>query len=234
MIGQLEKISQEKSWNFDKITRGLLLILWGFFMKMVIADRAAVLVNQVFGIYYMFNGLALTFAIVLFAVQIYCDFASYSVIATGAAKILGIELMANFEAPFFSRSISEFWRRWHVSLSSWFRDYLYIPLGGSWCSKPRKYFNNMVTFIVSGLWHGASWHYVIWGAIQGIYIVIGDLLRPFKKWFTSFFHVRVKTFGYQFFQGLCTFSLFVLSLVFFRADTVKDALYYLYRIFYYL
>ena len=200
LIGQLEKISQEKSWNFDKITRGLLLILWGFFMKMVIADRAAVLVNQVFGIYYMFNGLALTFAIVLFAVQIYCDFASYSVIATGAAKILGIELMANFEAPFFSRSISEFWRRWHVSLSSWFRDYLYIPLGGSWCSKPRKYFNNMVTFIVSGLWHGASWHYVIWGAIQGIYIVIGDLLRPFKKWFTSFFHVRVKTFGYQFFR----------------------------------
>ncbi len=231
LIGQLEKISQEKSWNFDKITRGLLLILWGFFMKMVIADRAAVLVNQVFGIYYMFNGLALTFAIVLFAVQIYCDFASYSVIATGAAKILGIELMANFEAPFFSRSISEVWRRWHVSLSSWFRDYLYIPLGGSWCSKPRKYFNNMVTFIVSGLWHGASWHYVIWGAIQGIYIVIGDLLRPFKKWFTSFFHVRVKTFGYQFFQGLCTFGLFVLSLVFFRADTVKDALYYLYRIF---
>ncbi len=203
LLGQLEKISDKKlsegPWSFEKATRGMLLILWGFFMKMVIADRAAVLVNQVFGIYYMFSGVALTLAIVLFAVQIYCDFASYSVIAMGAAKVLGIDLMTNFEAPFFSRSIGEFWRRWHVSLSSWFRDYLYIPLGGGRCSKPRKYLNNMVTFVVSGLWHGASWNYVVWGAIQGLYIVIGDLTRPLKAKCTSFFHVRVKTFGYQFF-----------------------------------
>ena len=231
LLGQLEKISREKSWDFDKATRGLLMMLWGFFMKMVIADRAAVLVNQVFGIYYMFSGVALTLAIVLFAVQIYCDFASYSAIAVGAAGVLGIELMANFRAPFFSTSIGEFWRRWHVSLSSWFRDYLYIPLGGGRCSKPRKYFNNMVTFLVSGLWHGASWHYVVWGGIQGIYIVIGDLLKPLKERFNTFFHVRVKTFGYQLGQGLCTFFLFTLSLVFFRADTVKDALYYIQRMF---
>ena len=153
LLGQLRQISDKKlsegPWSFEKATRGLLLMLWGFFMKMVIADRAAVLVNQVFGIYYMFSGVALTLAIVLFAVQIYCDFASYSVIAMGAAKVLGIDLMTNFEAPFFSRSIGEFWRRWHVSLSSWFRDYLYIPLGGGRCSKLRKYFNNMVTFVVS-------------------------------------------------------------------------------------
>lgn len=235
LLGQLRQISDKKlsegPWSFEKATRGLLLMLWGFFMKMVIADRAAVLVNQVFGIYYMFSGVALTLAIVLFAVQIYCDFASYSVIAMGAAKVLGIDLMTNFEAPFFSRSIGEFWRRWHVSLSSWFRDYLYIPLGGGRCSKPRKYFNNMVTFVVSGLWHGASWHYVVWGAIQGVYIVIGDLLRPLKAKCTNYFHVRVKTFGYQFFQGLCTFFLFVLSLVFFRADTVRDAVYYIQRMF---
>ncbi|MDE7476883.1 MAG: MBOAT family protein, partial [Lachnospiraceae bacterium] len=235
LLGQIEKISDknlsENSWNFEKITRGLLLMLWGFFMKMVIADRAAVLVNQVFAIYYMFSGVALTVAIVLFAVQIYCDFASYSVIAMGAAKVLGIDLMTNFEAPFFSRSIGEFWRRWHVSLSSWFRDYLYIPLGGGRCSKPRKYFNNMVTFIVSGLWHGAGWHYVVWGAIQGAYIVIGDLLKPVKTRIQTFLHVRVKTFGYQFFQGVCTFFLFTLSLVFFRADTVTDAVYYIQRMF---
>ncbi len=235
LLGQLRQISDKKlsegPWSFEKATRGLLLMLWGFFMKMVIADRAAVLVNQVFGIYYMFSGVALTLAIVLFAVQIYCDFASYSVIAMGAAKVLGIDLMTNFEAPFFSRSIGEFWRRWHVSLSSWFRDYLYIPLGGGRCSKLRKYFNNMVTFVVSGLWHGASWHYVVWGAIQGVYIVIGDLLRPLKAKCTNYFHVRVKTFGYQFFQGLCTFFLFVLSLVFFRADTVRDAVYYIQRMF---
>ena len=181
LLKQLQKISDtasaEKVWSFDKATRGLLLMLWGFFMKMVIADRAAVLVNQVYDIYYMFSGVALACAAVLFAVQIYCDFASYSVIAVGAAKVLGIELMTNFEAPFFSRSIGEFWRRWHVSLSSWFRDYLYIPLGGSRCARPRKYLNNMITFMVSGLWHGASWHYVVWGAIQGAYIVIGEIDR---------------------------------------------------------
>ena len=170
---------------------------------MVIADRAAVLVNQVYDIYYMFSGVALACAAVLFAVQIYCDFASYSVIAVGAAKVLGIELMTNFEAPFFSRSIGEFWRRWHVSLSSWFRDYLYIPLGGSRCARPRKYLNNMITFMVSGLWHGASWHYVVWGAIQGAYIVIGEIVRPVKAKCTGLFHVRTKSFGYQFCQGVC-------------------------------
>lgn len=145
--------------------------------------------------------------------------------------MLGIELMTNFEAPFFSRSIGEFWRRWHVSLSSWFRDYLYIPLGGSRCARPRKYLNNMITFMVSGLWHGASWHYVVWGAIQGAYIVIGEIVRPVKAKCTGLFHVRTKSFGYQFCQGVCTFVLFVLSLVFFRADTVADAVYYLQRLF---
>ena len=235
LLKQLQKISDtasaEKVWSFDKATRGLLLMLWGFFMKMVIADRAAVLVNQVYDIYYMFSGVALACAAVLFAVQIYCDFASYSVIAVGAAKVLSIELMTNFEAPFFSRSIGEFWRRWHVSLSSWFRDYLYIPLGGSRCARPRKYLNNMITFMVSGLWHGASWHYVVWGAIQGAYIVIGEIVRPVKTKCTGLFHVRTKSFGYQFCQGVCTFVLFVLSLVFFRADTVADAVYYLQRLF---
>lgn len=231
LLGQLERIAHEKSWSFDKAVSGLLMMLWGFFMKMVIADRAAVFVDQVFEFYHMLGGTALTLAAVLFAIQIYCDFASYSAIAVGTAKILGIDLMANFKAPFFARSISELWRRWHVSLSSWFRDYLYIPLGGNRCSKPRKYFNNMVTFIVSGLWHGASWHFVMWGAIQGAYIIIGDLLKPFKERFQTFFHVKVKSFGYQFFQGLCTFSMFALAMVFFRANTVKDAIYYIQRIF---
>lgn len=231
LLGQLEALPYKRTWNFDKVTRGLLLMLWGFFMKMVIADRAAVLVNQVFDRYYMYYGAALMLAGVLFAVQIYCDFASYSIIALGAANVLGIELTVNFEAPFFSKNVSELWGRWHISLSSWFRDYLYIPLVGNRCSKARKCFNNMVTFTVSGLWHGASWNYVVWGAIQGAYIIIGDLLKPLKTGIQTFFHVRIKSFGYRFFQGLCTFSLFVLSFVFFRADTVKDACYYLYRMF---
>lgn len=231
LLGQIEKISHEKMWDFDRVTRGLLMMLWGFFMKMVIADRAAVLVEQVFGIYYMFSGVALLLAAVLFVIQVYCDFASYSAIAVGTARVLGIELMANFEAPFFSTSIGEFWRRWHVSLSSWLRDYVYIPLGGSRCSKPRKYFNNMVTFLASGLWHGASWHYVFWGGLNGLYIVIGDILRPWKKKFNTTFHVKTQTFGYRFFQALCTFALFALSLVFFRADTVRDGVYYIQRMF---
>ncbi len=230
LLGQIDAISHKKSWDFDKVTRGLLMMLWGFFMKMVIADRAAVLVEQVFDKYYLYNGLALMLASALFAIQIYCDFASYSVIALGAAKVLGIELTVNFEAPFFARSISELWRRWHVSLSSWFRDYLYIPLGGNKCSKVRKYFNTMVTFTVSGLWHGAGWNYIAWGAIQGVYIIIGDLFQPLKTKLQNLFQVRVKTFGYQLLQGLCTFFLFMLSLVFFRADTIKDATYYLYRL----
>ncbi len=231
LMGQLEKVLHEKTWSFDKITRGLLLMLWGFFMKMVIADRVAMLVDHVFEMYYMYSGLPLLFACVLFSVQLYCDFASYSVIAMGAAKLLGIELMANFEAPFFSKSIKELWRHWHVSLSSWFRDYVYIPMGGSRCSKPRMYFNNMVTFILSGFWHGASWHFVAWGAIQGLYIIVGDMLKPVKARFQTFFHVRVKTFVYQLFQGVCTFFLFALSMVFFRAETVKDAVYYIQRLF---
>lgn len=231
LLGQIEKISRGKSWNFDKATRGLLMMLWGFFMKMVIADRAAVLVNYVFDKYYLLSGAALMLAMLLFAIQIYCDFASYSIIAMGAAKILGIELMVNFEAPFFSRSVSDLWRRWHVSLSSWFRDYLYIPLGGSRCSRPRKYFNIMAVFFASGLWHGASWHFVAWGVIQGAYIIIGDILNPIKARFNEIFNVRVKTFGYQFFQGLCTFFLFALSFVFFRADSVSGAVYYIAHMF---
>lgn len=231
MMGQLEKILHERTWNFDKITRGMLLMLWGFFLKLVIADRVAMIVDHLFDMYYMYRGMALLFGCVLFSIQLYCDFASYSVIAMGAAKLLGIELTANFEAPFFSRSIRELWRHWHVSLSAWFRDYVYIPMGGSRCSKLRMYFNNMVTFLLSGIWHGAGWHFVVWGAIQGVYIILEDLLKPVKTRLWELFHVRVKTFGYQLFQGLCTFLLFALSMVFFRAETVKDAVYYIQRMF---
>lgn len=231
LIKQLEQIQRERLWNFDKITRGLLLMLWGFFMKLVIADRAAMLVDHVFEYYYRYYAVALFLGCVLFAVQLYCDFASYSVIAIGAAKLLGIELMVNFEAPFFSTSVRELWRRWHVSLSSWFRDYVYIPLGGSRCSKPRMYLNHMVTFILSGFWHGASWHFVVWGAIQGLYILAGDLLKPLKNKLRALFYVRVQAAGYQIWQGVCTFLLFALSMVFFRAGTITDAIYYIRRMF---
>lgn len=218
LLGQLKAITSKPSWNFDQVTRGLLMMLWGYFMKMVIADRAAILVDEVFGAYYMLEGVALLFGCVLFLVQLYCDFASYSAIALGAAKILGIELMQNFAAPFFSKSIGEFWRRWHISLSSWLRDYVYIPLGGSRCSKPKYYLNTMITFLISGLWHGASWHFVFWGALQGGMIVIGDIVKPVKK--------RIKGNAIPMFM---TFALSVLSFVFFRAESVREGIYYLER-----
>ncbi len=229
LIWQLERLGRENVWDFDRVTSGLLTMLWGFFMKLVIADRAAVLVNTVFGVYYMCNGLMLFMGVFMFAIQVYCDFASYSAIAIGAARVLGVELMQNFRAPFFSTSVAELWRRWHISLSSWFKDYVYIPLGGNRCSKPRKSFNTMVTFVLSGLWHGASWHYVFWGGLNGAYIVAGDLLRPLKARINNKIGVRSDTLGYRFFQGVCTFFLFMFSLIFFRADTVKDGFYYIQR-----
>lgn len=229
LLTQIEGISHKPSWNFDKVTRGLLMMLWGYFMKMVIADRAAVLVDQVFDTYYLFHGTALLLGMLCFAVQLYCDFASYSAIAIGAAKILGIELMPNFAAPFFSRSVSEFWRRWHISLSSWLRDYIYIPLGGSRCSRLRKYFNTMVTFLVSGLWHGASWHFVFWGALQGIFIVIGDISAPLKERVNQAFSIKTKSAGFKAGQVFMTFVLFLVSFTFFRADSIRDGAYYLER-----
>lgn len=229
LIWQLERLGRERVWDFDRVTRGLLMILWGFFMKLVLADRAAAFVNSVFDVYYMCSGAVLFMGVFMFAVQVYCDFAGYSTIAAGAALVLGVELMPNFKAPFFSTSISGLWRRWHISLSSWFRDYVYIPLGGSRCSKARKHFNTMVTFLLSGLWHGASWHYVFWGGLNGAYIVIGDILRPFKRRISEGIGIRTGTLSFKFVQGVCTFGLFMFSLVFFRADTVRDGFYYIQR-----
>lgn len=231
LLRQLKDIPNKCSWNFDKVTRGLLMMVWGFFMKLVIADRAAILVDQVFELYYAFDGVALFMAMVLFAVQLYCDFASYSSIARGAASVLGIDLMQNFAAPFFSKSIAEVWRRWHISLSTWLRDYIYIPLGGSRCSKVKHYRNTMITFTISGLWHGASWHFVFWGMLQGIMIVMGNILKPIKEKCLKSCHIQTHTFAYQMMQVITTFGLFCLSFVFFRVETIKDGFYYIQRMF---
>lgn len=229
LLTQLWEIPSKRLWNFDRVTRGLLMMLWGYFLKMVIADRAAVLVNQVFDLYYMFQGAALFTAMLCFMIQLYCDFAAYSAIAIGAAGILGIELVPNFRAPFLAGSVKEFWRRWHISLSTWLRDYVYIPLGGSRCSGIRKSINLMITFLISGLWHGAAWHYVLWGGLQGIFIIIGDFLRPYKDKLISFCQIKHHTLGYRVLQIMGTLFLILLSLIFFRAPTIKDGFYYLQR-----
>jgi D-alanyl-lipoteichoic acid acyltransferase DltB (MBOAT superfamily) len=152
--------------DYKRITGGLIIMLYGMFLKLVIADRVSVMVDTVFDSYQEYDSLTLLVAAIGFSLQIYCDFSSYSTIAIGAAKVMGFTLMENFDTPYFSRSIKEFWRRWHISLSTWFRDYLYIPLGGNRCSKLKNYFNLMVTFTVSGIWHGAGWHYIVWGGTR--------------------------------------------------------------------
>ena len=196
----LTQLRDDHKFDYNRVRYGLLVMLWGFFLKLVIADRAAILVNTVYDRYTEFGGAMLLLATVCFAIQIYCDFASYSIIAKGAARVMGFELMDNFRQPYFSTSIAEFWRRWHISLSSWFKDYLYIPLGGNRKGTVRKYFNLMVVFLVSGLWHGASWNFVIWGALHGIYQILGAVTLNTRKFCCEILNINRQTGHYKLFQ----------------------------------
>lgn len=220
----LPQLKTRAPFSAENAKIGLLITAKGYFLKLVIADRAAVCVDAVYNNPDGATGLSYALATVLFAFQIYCDFFGYSTIALGCAKIMGIELMDNFERPYLSASISEFWRRWHISLSRWFRDYLYIPLGGNRVSKTRKYFNIMVVFLVSGLWHGANMTFVVWGSLHGLYQIIGDMLTPLRLKACSALHIdRDK----GFFRGLrilITFGLTCLAWVFFRAKSLRQAL----------
>lgn len=162
----LTQLREPRKFDFGYAFDGILLMLWGFFLKIVLADRIAIFVDTVYGDCEHYQGIYLIVATILFAVQIYCDFSGYSSIAMGTAKLLGIELMDNFNAPYLSTSVADFWRRWHISLTSWFKDYLYIPLGGSKKGSLRKYFNKMIVFMLSGLWHGAQLTFVVWGGNQ--------------------------------------------------------------------
>lgn len=219
----LPQFANLKDFQFAKARDGLLMMLWGFFLKIVIADRIAIYVDSVFGDYNTYPGVYLIVAAVLFAIQIYCDFYGYSTIAIGAAEILGIDLMENFDAPYLSRSVSEFWRRWHISLTSWFRDYLYIPLGGSRKGKVRKYFNEMVVFLVSGLWHGANFSFIVWGGINGLYQVLGEALQPMRKKLVKLFHIQTESVCHRLLQMAVTFVLVDFSWIFFRANGCKEA-----------
>ena len=219
----LTQLREEHKFDYMRVRSGLLVMLWGFFLKLVIADRAAILVNTVYDRYTEFGGAILLVATVFFAVQIYCDFASYSLIAKGAAKVMGFELMDNFRQPYFSTSIAEFWRRWHISLSSWFKDYLYIPLGGNRKGTVRKYFNLMVVFLVSGLWHGASWNFVIWGALHGVYQIFGAVTLNTRKFCCEILNINRQTSHYKLFQRAITFALVTFGWIFFRSEGLTQA-----------
>ena len=193
----LKQLSEPCRFSFENVREGLMLMLWGFFLKIVIADRIAAFVDTVYLNYRILTGAYLIAATVLFAVQIYCDFAGYSVIAMGTAKILGITLMDNFNSPYLALSVSDFWRRWHISLTSWFKDYLYIPLGGSRKGRFRKWINQLIVFLVSGLWHGADLSYVIWGGINGCCQVAGEALKPLRDRIVKALGLRRETLGHR-------------------------------------
>lgn len=215
----LPQITKEHFFNYEDASYGLKLMAWGFYKKIVIADTLALYVDPVYGNLRMYKGLALIMSTVLFTIQIYCDFSGYSDIAIGTAKLFGINLMKNFNSPYFSASIKEFWSRWHISLSTWFRDYVYIPLGGNRCKKLRNYINLIVTFLLSGLWHGANWTYVMWGAIHGIAQVIEKVLTGNKKYHRE---------TYSFKWLLSVIGVFVfcnVGWVFFRASSLQEAVY---------
>ncbi|SFH06867.1 D-alanyl-lipoteichoic acid acyltransferase DltB, MBOAT superfamily [Desulfotomaculum arcticum] len=222
----LRQISENRdcdSFDYNRVKRGLLLMLWGIFQKLVIADRLGILVNQVFDNYANYAGFEIVIAAVFFAFQLYCDFGGYSNIAIGAAGVLGFNIPENFKQPYFSLSVKEFWRRWHISLSTWLRDYLYIPLGGNRKGKLRKHFNTMLTFLVSGLWHGASWHYVAWGGLHGLYLVLEDVLKPVGQFLRKLFKVNTACWSFRFFRGLLTFVLVDFAWIFFRANGTLTA-----------
>lgn len=168
----LPQIKEKHPLLYDNIAAGCKMMLWGFFMKLVVGDRAGIYVDTVFGNWAHHNGTSLLLATFMYTIQIYCDFAGYSLIAIGTAKTMGFELMNNFERPYFSKNIGEFWRRWHISLSTWFRDYVYFPLGGNRCRKSRAYLNLIITFLVSGLWHGAAYTFIVWGFLHGLVQVV--------------------------------------------------------------
>lgn len=211
--------------DYERIGSGLQLMAWGFFKKVVIADRLAIYVRTVYDNPHAYTGAPLIMATFFFAFQIYCDFSGYSDIAIGSAQVLGFRLRQNFRAPYLSRRTSEFWRRWHISLSTWFRDYVYIPLGGSRRKRSRVYFNLIVTFLLSGLWHGANWTFVVWGGLNGLYLIVGQRTARARDHLLESVGLGGENGFRHAIQVLSTFTLICASWVFFRAHNLEDAVY---------
>ncbi|MGK0235224.1 MAG: alginate O-acetyltransferase complex protein AlgI, partial [Psychroserpens sp.] len=227
----LPQFNKKRIFDNKKAIDGLHLILWGLFKKIVIADSCAIYVNEIFSKYETMNSLTLTLGAIYFAFQIYCDFSGYSDIAIGTSKLFGIDLMRNFNFPYFARSIAEFWRRWHISLSTWFRDYLYIPIGGSHGSKWNQIRNVFIIFIVSGFWHGANWTFIVWGALNALYFLPILLTKKNRKNLDTVAQGKHLPTVKEFFQMLFTFGLTVFAWIFFRADSVLIAVKYITNIF---
>ncbi len=221
----IHQFYERHEFEYERVTNGLKLMLWGMFKKIVIADRVAVYVDAVYNTPYAWSGLPLIVATVFFAFQIYCDFSGYSDIAIGAAQVMGFKLMTNFNRPYHARSISEFWKRWHISLSTWFRDYLYLPLGGNRTAKNRWYFNLFLTFLISGIWHGANWTFVVWGALNGLYLLCSIWTKDLRAGLVKSIGLAEHPKLHQVVRIAITFALTCYAWVFFRANSISDALY---------
>jgi alginate O-acetyltransferase complex protein AlgI len=223
----LHQFREKFDFDYDRVTSGLRLMIWGLFKKVVIADRLAIVADTVYNNPQNHNSLGLIIGTLFFSFQIFCDFSGYSDMAIGAARIMGFKLMTNFDKPYHSKSIHEFWKRWHISLSSWFKDYLYISLGGNRVTIPRWYLNLFIVFLISGLWHGANWTFVIWGALHGSYLVFALMTKNVRgKINATFFIDRI-----PFISVLTTFILTAFAWIFFRASSVNSAFYIIQHIF---
>lgn len=217
----LHQFREKYDFDYDRVMSGLRLMAWGLFKKVVIADRLAIAVDTVFNTPEQHNSLSLIIATVFFTFQIFCDFSGYSDMALGAARIMGFKLMTNFDKPYQSKSVHEFWKRWHISLSTWFKDYLYITLGGNRVTVPRWYLNLFIVFLVSGLWHGANWTFVIWGALHGFYLVFGLITQKYRDRFNQVLRID----KVPIISTISTFVLVAFAWIFFRANSVDSAFY---------
>ena len=227
----LHQFYEKHYFEYKRVTEGLKMMLLGLFKKIVIADNLTIVVNTIYNNPTEYTGIPLILGTIFFAFQIYCDFSGYSEIAIGAAHVMGFKLMTNFRRPYYSRSIGEFWKRWHISLSTWFKDYVYIPLGGSRVSTLRIYFNLFVVFLISGIWHGANWTYVIWGALHGIYRIISLVTEKIRNKFTEKIGLVRHPGLHALLKISITFILVNIGWIFFRANNLEDAMYILTHLF---
>lgn len=220
----LHQFYEKHKFDYLQVVEGLKLILWGLFMKLVVADRLAIYVDAVYNNYELHGGKTLALATAFFAIQIYCDFAGYSNIAIGAARVMGFKLMTNFNSPYFSKTVSGFWKRWHISLSTWFKDYVYLNLGGNKVSVPRWYFNLFIVFLISGFWHGANWTFITWGALNGFYLIFATATKKLRMKLSDLSGINHFPRLNNLLQVFTTFILISFTWVFFRAETNDKAL----------
>jgi D-alanyl-lipoteichoic acid acyltransferase DltB (MBOAT superfamily) len=222
LIPQLHK---KFDFDYERVTRGLRFVLWGLFMKLVIADTLALLVDPVYNNPQQYDGIHLILATLFYTFQIYCDFAGYSHIAIGVAEVFGYKTMQNFDHPYIAQSSSDFWRRWHISLSTWLRDYLYIPLGGNRLSLSQRYFNLFIVFLICGLWHGANWTFIVWGGLHGLYLIFSLMTQGIRNGICRMLKLDYAPHIHKALKILVTFSLVSFAWISFRANSMTDALY---------